>query len=69
MHNLLLNNRGVALLIAIFSLALMILVAMEVSYETNVEYVVASQKVNRLKAYYAAKAGVELSLLRVLNIL
>ncbi|MCB9026856.1 MAG: general secretion pathway protein GspK [Bdellovibrionaceae bacterium] len=63
---LLKNNRGVALLIAIFSIGLMSFFAMEVSYETNVEYIVASQKINRLKAYYAAKAGVEISLLRIL---
>jgi general secretion pathway protein K len=60
------NERGVALLIAIFSLTLMVFIATEVSYDTNVEYVVASQGVNRLKAYYAARSGVEISLLRIL---
>src|SRR5690606_34841569 len=34
-------------------------------YETQVEYVVNGQAVNRLKAYYAARSGVELSLLRI----
>jgi general secretion pathway protein K len=60
------GRSGVALLIAIFSLGLLSFFAMEVSYETNVEYVLASQKINRLRAYYAAKSGVELSLLRIL---
>lgn len=60
------NRKGVALLIAIFSLGLLSFFAMEVSYETNVEYVIASQKINRLRAYYAAKSGAELSLLRIL---
>lgn len=60
------NRRGVAILIAIFSLMIMIFVATEVSYDTSVEYIVARQQVNRLKAYYAAKAGVEISLLRIL---
>ncbi len=59
------NNRGVALLIAIFSLMLMVFIANEVSYDTTIEYLIASQQVNRLKAYYAAKAGVEFSLLRI----
>ncbi|MCB0355575.1 MAG: general secretion pathway protein GspK [Bdellovibrionales bacterium] len=60
------NNKGIALLIAIFSLGLLAFFDMEVSYETKVEYIVASQKINRLRSYYAAKAGVELSLLRIL---
>lgn len=60
------NQRGVALLIAIFSLMLMIFIANEVSYDATVEYLVASQQINKLKAYYAAKAGVEISLLRIL---
>lgn len=59
------NNRGIALLIAMFSMMLMLFIAVEVSYDANVEYVVASQQVNKLRAYYAAKAGMELSLLRI----
>lgn len=59
------NNRGIALLIAMFSMMLMLFIAVEVSYDSNIEYVVASQQVAKLKAYYAAKAGMELSLLRV----
>ncbi len=60
------NNRGVAMLLAIFSLILMISIAVEVSYDSSVEYLVAAQQVNRLKAYYNAKSGVEISLLRIL---
>ncbi len=60
------NNRGVALLVALFAMVFMIFIATQVSYETQVEYLVASQGVNRLKAYYAAKSGVELSLFRIL---
>ncbi|MEO0337544.1 MAG: hypothetical protein AAF202_14205, partial [Pseudomonadota bacterium] len=60
------NQKGVALMMAIFATSLMIFLAVEVSYDTNVEYMVASQQVNRLKAYYAAKAGAEMSLLRIL---
>ncbi len=59
------SQRGVAILLAITGLALMIFVAVEVSFDTQVEYISASQTVNRLKAYYAAKAGVEISLLRI----
>ncbi|MGE0526054.1 MAG: general secretion pathway protein GspK [Bdellovibrionales bacterium] len=59
------SQRGVALLLALFAMTLLTFIAVEVSYDTAVDYVVASQQVNRIKAYYAAKAGVELSLLRV----
>ena len=60
------NQKGMAMIIAIFSLMLLVFIATEVSYETQVEYTSASQDVNRLKSYYAAKAGIEISLLRVL---
>lgn len=60
------NHRGMALLMAIFATTLMIFLAVEVSYDTSVEFLVASQQVNRIRAYYAAKAGVEISLLRIL---
>lgn len=60
------SRRGVAILVALFSLMLLIFVATEVSYDTSIEYVMARQQVNRLKAYYAAQSGVEISLLRIL---
>lgn len=59
------NQRGVALLMALMSLTLLIWISVELSYDTSVDYVVASNEVNEVKAYYAAKAGVELSLLRI----
>lgn len=49
-----------------FAIMILVFIATEVSYDTSVEYIVARQQVNRLKAYYAAKSGVEISLLRVL---
>lgn len=60
------NERGIAFLIAIFAMALTVIIATEVAYETQVEYISASQSINRVKTYYAAKAGVELSLFRIL---
>lgn len=59
------NQRGIALLVALFAVTILIFIAVEVSYESNVEYIVSAQGVNELKAYYAAKAGVEISLLRI----
>ncbi len=60
------NRKGVALLMAIFATTLLVFLAVEVSYDTSVEYLVASQQVNRLRAYYAARAGLEINLLRIL---
>lgn len=64
-QKLLNSNRGVAILIALFSIMIMIFVAVEISYETSVEYVVTGSDYHKIKAYQAAKAGVDLSLLRI----
>ena len=60
------EQAGMALLIALFAVTLMGVVISEVTYDTSVDYVVANHQVNRLRAYYAAKSGVELSLLRIM---
>ncbi len=52
-------------MVALFAMTLMIFLSVEISFDTNVEYIMAAQQVNRLKAYHAAKAGVEVSLLRI----
>lgn len=59
------NQRGMALVLAVFTVVLITYLVVELTYETNVEYVVNANAVNRLKAYYAARSGMELSLLRV----
>jgi general secretion pathway protein K len=59
------NQKGVALILAIFTVVMISYLVVEISYETSVEYVVNSNAIYRLKAYYAAKSGLELSLLRI----
>ena len=59
------NQKGMALLLAVFTVVLITYLANEVSYETNVEYAVNANAVNKLKAYYAAESGLKLSLLRI----
>lgn len=59
------NQKGVALIMALMALTLLMWIAVELSYDTSVDYVIASNQVNQVKAYYAAKSGVELSLLRI----
>ncbi len=53
-------------MIALFAMMLLTFIAIEVSYDTTVDYVVASQQVNRIKAHYAAKSGIDISLLRIM---
>ncbi len=60
------SQAGMALMVALFAITLMGIVISEVTYDTSVDYVVANHQVNRLKAYYAAKSAVELSLLRIM---
>lgn len=59
------NNKGMALIFAITAVLLISYIAMEVSYDSLVEYNVNVNSLNRLKAYYAARSGVDLSLLRI----
>ncbi len=59
------NRRGIAIITAIAALTLMTYLAMEVMYDTHVEYLVNAQQINRIKAYYAARSGIEVSLLRL----
>jgi general secretion pathway protein K len=60
------SQSGVALLMAVMTLSLLLFIAIDVQYDATVDYVVAQQQVNRIKAYYAAKSGIELSLLRIM---
>ncbi len=59
------NQKGVALLLATFTVVIITYLVSEILYDTNVEYIVNSQAINRLKAYYAARSGLQISLLRI----
>lgn len=59
------DESGAALMIAIFTVTMLMIIATEIMYETSVEFVVSTQTVNQVKAHYAAKAGVQISLLRL----
>lgn len=59
------NRKGIALITAIAALTLMTYLAMEVMYDTQVDYLVNAQQINRIKAYYAARSGIDISLLRI----
>jgi len=59
------SKKGVALLMAMTSLLLMVWVASEVSTDSTIEYVVNSQEINRIKAFYSARSSLDLALLRI----
>jgi general secretion pathway protein K len=59
------NQKGIALILAMFTIVMVSFIASEISYETQVEAIVNGQAIHRVKAYYAARAGIELSLLRI----
>ncbi|MFZ3229412.1 MAG: type II secretion system protein GspK [Pseudobdellovibrio sp.] len=59
------KRSGIALIMAITSLLFMVYIAKEVSHDSLVEYIVNTQELNRLKAYYAAKNGMDVALLRI----
>ncbi len=59
------SKRGIALIMATTSLVIMNYIAMEIMYESSIEYIINSQNLHRIKAYYAAKAGLDISLLRL----
>lgn len=59
------NQKGIALLLAVFTVVIITYLVVEITYDTNVEYIVNANSVNRIKAYYAARSGLELSLVRI----
>lgn len=59
------SRSGVAMILAVASLTLMTYLAMEIMYETTIEYAVNAQGLHRIQAHYAAKSGLEIGLLRV----
>ncbi len=52
-------------MLALFATTLLMVIATEIMFETSVEYVVSTQNVNQVRAYWSARAGVEMSLLRI----
>lgn len=59
------KKRGIALILAMMSLMFMVYIATEVTRDSAVEYIVNSQELARLKAFYAARNGMQIALLRI----
>ncbi len=59
------NQKGIALLVTLFAITIMIFLATEIGYNTQVELAIGASQIDRLKAYYLAKSGIQISLLRI----
>lgn len=59
------DERGAALMIALFFFTIVGFVVTQLSTETLTESVLASREMKKLKATYSAKAGLEMALLRI----
>tara|TARA_B100000749_G_scaffold280898_1_gene280876 strand:+ start:74826 stop:76163 length:1338 start_codon:yes stop_codon:yes gene_type:complete len=60
------NRQGIALIMTLAALNVILPLALDLAQVTTLEYSVSTQSVNRIRAYYAARAGAELGLLRIL---
>jgi general secretion pathway protein K len=60
------KQKGVAIISAVFIITLIVWIASELAYETSVEYSLHARSIQKLQAYYTARSGIELSLLRLM---
>ena len=59
------NNKGLALVIVLSLIVVVVLVVEEITSNIKWEYRSAVANLNRLRAYYSAKAGMDINILRV----
>ena len=59
------SKKGMALIMVLSTIVFVVLIIQETVFETQVEYRSAIAELNSLRAYYAAKAGMEVNILRV----
>ena len=60
------GQRGMVLLVVLTSIVFLTVLGQEMAFNTQLEYKTGAGQYHSLKAYYAAKSGVELALLRIL---
>ena len=61
------QQKGMALIMVLSTIVFIILLIQETVFETQIEYRSAIAELDSLRAYYAAKAGMEINILRVKN--
>ena len=64
-HPLTQNNKGIALIMVLSMIVFVIVLVQETVFDTQIAYRSAVADLNAVKAYYSAKAGMEVNILRV----
>ncbi|MCJ8276654.1 MAG: hypothetical protein HRT44_11015 [Bdellovibrionales bacterium] len=59
------SEKGSAMMLAIFTVSFVIFLATEISQQTIMEYFASATEVKKVQAQYAARACLNLSLLRI----
>ena len=59
------NRQGMAIIMVLSSIVFVVLLAQETIFNTQIEHRSAAAELHSLRAYYAAKAGMEVSILRI----
>ncbi len=59
------NQKGLALMMAMSSLAMIMYFATQLMSDTTLEYNIHANSIHKIKAYYAAKSGLDIALLRI----
>ena len=61
------NKKGMVLMVVLTTITLLIVIVQQIAFDTQVEYKNGVSNYRSLRAYYSAKSGVELALLKILT--
>ena len=61
------HKKGMVLMIVLTTITLLIVIVQQIAFDTQVEYKNGVSNYRSLRAYYSAKSGVELALLKILT--
>ncbi|MDE0151197.1 MAG: type II secretion system protein GspK [Bdellovibrionales bacterium] len=61
------QKRGMVLMVVLTTITLMIVIVQQIAFDTQVEYKNGASHYHSLRAYHAAKSGVELALLKIMT--
>ena len=59
------RQKGIALMVSLFAIMMLSFIAIELSYDVSIEYIISNKEYHRLRAHYAAKSGIEISRFRL----
>ncbi len=67
MNKLFKKKRGIVLMVVLTTITVLIVIVQQIAFDTQVEYKNGVSHYHSLRAYHAAKSGVELALLKILT--